>query len=969
MARFKIHKKSLSDRCSEYFQKRMDFRMKAMNWNLLMILIALLQSLSVFGQDGYKKSGKDDPAADLKKETGIEDRAGGTHNAGNIGLFFENRGKLYPRRLTQGPSGEFPINSRMNYIYRINPMAGIPGNVVQGRYTSNEEWEAVGGYQNPAYTKIAFSDNPLTWNPDLGWPVQDGQGNAIIKSDQDSYCVYDDAKNGVQPLGLEIAQTGYCYGVGFAQNILFFKFELTNKGSNDLDNVYFALYCDLDVGDVSDGVAEYDDDFIGYDYEKSLLYFYDDGLSSEWAGGKTGQMGFTFLRTPEIDGMERGITSMHYNLYDDDLDRDSVQYAILSSDTSFIKPKSLMGKFFHPGITGNINFDDPSTIPATGLDILATISSGPYRLERGDTLAFYAAIVAGANHDNMLEAFDAAKNILDFDFEISKPPATPNLYAMSGDKRVTLYWDDVAEHSKDNFSGEYDFEGYRIYKSADKGLHWDQYDRNVDPGVGVDPVPIAQFDLINDLELDAGIQYSFVDTLVENGFEYWYSITSYDRGDLLTESLECGRGKTIDAINTVSVIPESRATDRVAVQSSAVQHTGKGVSNYLLEVKPVDEDSLKDNQYQIGFTYVTHTDRGRLKTQAIVTVYDSSMAGIRRYVFEFLSGSKFKLRDLITGEYVKDEPYSYRSGTEYPIREGSKKVIGIKLVDPDPSAADYLPKDGDYIRVEFGVYALNQQGDTLAAPRAMYIGKSQSIPGGVIFQMTEPPVIQSIIRQSGSDEFTITFEVESADEIVNNRYYLSVESKGIDANSNEQFISLTIRDSSGTERATFDSLYNADSFSFNGVNATVYFPTNKAPAPGNVFSIDTVVPAPPTLQDRYFFTIEGSTDKREELKPKLREIRVVPNPYVVGSLYEEEFGELRREPIRQLKFINLPGQCSIKIFSVAGDLLKTLHHDERHGTETWNLRSEGEREIAPGIYIYVVETGGEKYINRFAVIK
>jgi hypothetical protein len=95
------------------------------------------------GRDGSEDSGV------LEKEFSIRDRGGGTHNASNIGLFFENRGKLYPRRITQGPSGEYPINSGKHYIYRINPMVGIPGNVIQGRYTTNEEWEAAAGYQNP----------------------------------------------------------------------------------------------------------------------------------------------------------------------------------------------------------------------------------------------------------------------------------------------------------------------------------------------------------------------------------------------------------------------------------------------------------------------------------------------------------------------------------------------------------------------------------------------------------------------------------------------------------------------------------------------------------------------------------------------------------------------------------------------------------------------------------------------------
>jgi hypothetical protein len=45
--------------------------------------------------------------------------------------------------LSQGPSGEYPIGSERHYIYRINPWVGVPGNVVQGRFTTNEEWEAL----------------------------------------------------------------------------------------------------------------------------------------------------------------------------------------------------------------------------------------------------------------------------------------------------------------------------------------------------------------------------------------------------------------------------------------------------------------------------------------------------------------------------------------------------------------------------------------------------------------------------------------------------------------------------------------------------------------------------------------------------------------------------------------------------------------------------------------------------------
>jgi len=95
----------------------------------------------------------------------------------------------------------------------------------------------------------------------------------------------------------------------------------------------------------------------------------------------------------------------------------------------------------------------------------------------------------------------------------------------------------------------------------------------------------------------------------------------------------------------------------------------------------------------------------------------------------------------------------------------------------------------------------------------------------------------------------------------------------------------------------------------------------------------------------------------------------VPNPYMASSLYEIEYGELRREPLRQIQFINLPPECTIYIFTVDGDLVKTLHHNAINGTEPWDLRSEGGREIAPGVYLYIVKTSFSEYMERFAVIK
>jgi hypothetical protein len=133
--------------------------------------------------------------------------------------------------------------------------------------------------------------------------------------------------------------------------------------------------------------------------------------------------------------------------------------------------------------------------------------------------------------------------------------------------------------------------------------------------------------------------------------------------------------------------------------------------------------------------------------------------------------------------------------------------------------------------------------------------------------------------------------------------------------------------------------------------------------------VETLVPVLPNIQDVYRFKLKGAVIEPARVTSELNSIKVVPNPYVVSSLYEPEFGELRYEPIRQIQFINLPQQCTIYVFTIAGDRVKTIEHNAAHGTETWDLRADGGREIASGVYLYVVKTKETQYKSTFAVIK
>jgi len=94
-----------------------------------------------------------------------------------------------------------------------------------------------------------------------------------------------------------------------------------------------------------------------------------------------------------------------------------------------------------------------------------------------------------------------------------------------------------------------------------------------------------------------------------------------------------------------------------------------------------------------------------------------------------------------------------------------------------------------------------------------------------------------------------------------------------------------------------------------------------------------------------------------------RTVGVYPNPYRAGSYFDARSGEV--ELNRKLWFTGLPARCTIKVFNLAGDLVKTLYHDDpASGMEPWDLLSEPVRTIATGLYIYVVENPADGSIQR-----
>lgn len=102
----------------------------------------------------------------------------------------------------------------------------------------------------------------------------------------------------------------------------------------------------------------------------------------------------------------------------------------------------------------------------------------------------------------------------------------------------------------------------------------------------------------------------------------------------------------------------------------------------------------------------------------------------------------------------------------------------------------------------------------------------------------------------------------------------------------------------------------------------------------------------------------------------LENIYVVPDPYVVWSALETPGVTSTLRGDNRLQFRNLPPVCTIRIYTVTGELVDTIYKDDSTSFADWGVVSNEGQRLAYGVYIYHVDVPdvGEK-IGRFALIK
>jgi hypothetical protein len=546
-----------------------------------------------------------------------------------------------------------------------------------------------------------------------------------------------------------------------------------------------------------------------------------------------------------------------------------------------------------------------------------------------------------------------------------------------GDTRITLVWDNSAELYEDPYYDvvhyadpasplydpyyiERDFQGYRVWRSpSGQAGTWELLTYcDLADGITFDD-PTFEDTLRAE---DTGIFHSFVDSDVRNGFAYYYAVSAFDWNEV----------KTIEGPDTFPTpiwFESGRTGDSTQARREAANYVA---GDYMISAV-TGNDTLVNN------------------LEAMI-VLPLEMTTENLY-FEF-------------GPYEYDEGSPHFSGAFLNSLDSVLGSVEVTLASGQIVENDFIPHNGLLVNAIFERPEISGTEVIFDSIRASNNYVFDSVIVSIDTTVTPPETtwqaryVEEVIgpRQMNTDYGNWAYRGNDYEV-----HWMPKETGGevntvvvIDAMTGD-----TIPYAPFLENAATDSL--AACWMFRGgptpVTDTLEFDMPGPPPLGTRYlnicggKVDLKLGVPlvagdPRPGDGDVWTVyarrdivPAPVDARLEIEPTVAlldsaqlelNVKVVPNPYMIGNEWQTQF------IARRVKFINLPNECTIRIFNLNGELVRTLEHRETSGDavsndlggdEWWDVLSENRQLVASGVYIFHIRSDVGEQVGKFVIIQ
>lgn len=815
-----------------------------------------------------------------------------------------------------------------------------------------------------------------------------------VSGDQMLWSVYNDADPSVHtnrsgqslPLGIEVKQKTFAFDrQGALGNTVFLEYTLANKGGNDIDSCYIMFWSDPDLGGASD-------DLVGCDTTLSLGYVYNATNLDQAYGDRPPALGYDFFKGPVVAGDTLGLTSFIYYINGTDPANATQTFNYMRGFTRDGEPvidptTSEQTRFYYPGdpVAGTGWLDsNPS-------DRRFMMITGPFQLPAGQTQTIVGAIVVAQGGDRLssvtgLKFFDVnAQKAFDIDFQLPSPPPAPRITYSTDHSRVNLMWDSGSRFNYSPAPG-YAFEGYNIYQGASISGPWKRL-KTFDLDNGITDVREPVFDpntglIINDTPtafgLDNGVAYSYstgADAVrggsLKDGSTYYYAVTAY----AVNPTPPAGLEKVLETsfqpvVVTVQRPPLGTDLGAARVDAASVHRSSTAVaptSDHVI-VDIVDPASITGHTYAITYAdgsarpgLVSTTPWNLVDLTTGETLLSNQTERTDSPAYAPVDGMLVKLRETQAGSApLNDVFYS-------PFRQQAPFAgVGAGLGTFEDSfgyawdffaGIDYTVQPELFLPVElrFGAtqkayrFFRDQKADGSAPAntgRGYTYGGFQTAPFTAWDISTNTQLEVAFVEKRITDDDGVQTgeQPETHD---------GVWAPGTDDLGGREYLFISRRPYTGTENpalAQDQAVLGADTL---WMYAAWLKSTGVATQAGDRFHV-TLGDQPGTSNDTLVFTTQAPARGVTALQQDgLNRIRAVPNPYYARSTYE-------LSPFNRIvKFMNMPGQATVRIFNLSGQLVRTIKKtDETSSIVEWDLENENRLPVASGVYVFHIEVPG-----------